>query len=284
MRSLIVPIADLHSLLKIGLMPPRVVEYPGTKYQKTHYQTPTQKWLWRQWKKRKAQIFSIEADELIVFLMGDMIHGDKKGYQVHTTKLRTQSEAAVECLLPYANRATCSYAVAGTQWHVGDDSSEEAWIAHELGCYGHTAYDKMEVTIQGLRFMLQHKGPSLGSRAWLKGNGMRLTLRDAHFKALQNGKTAADVYLWAHWHTYHHEPLELEEPKGHRIIRGFTLPAWCTADEYSLTVVKNLEFSNVGFVYFIVEDGKLEWHRAYTQFDNVTRVKHERSRVAQPIT
>ena len=103
---------------------------------------------------------------------------------------------------------------------------------------------------------------------------MRLTLRDAHLKALERGQTAADIYLWAHWHRYHHEALDIEEPGGTRTIHGYTMPAWATADEYSMSNVSNLEFSDVGLIYFVVEDGTAKMHKLYARFDNVERVKH----------
>jgi len=274
MRSLVVPIADIHAMLKIGLMPPKVVERPGEKYEQIYRQNKRQKWIWKRWCATQRKLFGLKVDEIVVFLMGDMIHGDKKDFSVHSTKLRTQSEAAVECILPYANRSSKSYAVSGTEWHVGPDGNEESWIAGELGCYKRVVFDKLEVSVQGVRFMLQHKGPSLGSRKWIRGNGMRYTLKDAHIRALERGTTASDIYLWAHFHTYHHEALDIESAQGVRTIHGYTCPAWVTADEYSLMSVKNLEFSDVGLIYFIVEDGKAECFKAFERFDNVERVKH----------
>ena len=274
-RTIVVPIADMHTMLKIGLMPPKVIEDEGTTYQTTHRQNDFQKKvLWKQWEKVKKHIFGVKCDELVLLLMGDLIHGDKRAYQVYTTRMRTQGDVAIDLLLPYTNRASKTYSVAGTKWHVGEDGSVEDRIAKELGAYNRMAHLKLEVTIQGIRFMLQHKGPTLGSRAWILGNGMRLTLKDASIKALQQGRRASDIYLWGHFHTFHHEPVSVKEPEGDRIIHGYTLPAWTGADEYALEKVKNLEYSHVGLVYFDIQDGKWELKKQYIEFDNIERVRH----------
>ena len=274
-RTIVLPIADMHTMLKIGLMPPRVVENEGTLYQATHRQNKFQKEvLYKRWKKAQKHVLGLKYDELILLLMGDLVHGNKKDYQVYSSTMRTQADAAIELLLPYSNRAKKVYSVAGTKWHVGDEGSTEDRIAKELGAYNRMAHLKLEVTIQGIRFMLQHKGPALGSRAWLRGNGMRLTLKDASIQALQQGRTASDIYLWGHFHTYHHEPVAVKEPNRDRVIHGFTLPGWSGADEYALEKVKNLEYSDIGLVYFDIQDGQWELKKQYIRFDNIERVNH----------
>jgi hypothetical protein len=274
-RTIVVPIADMHTMLKIGLMPPKVIEDKGTTYQTTHRQNDFQKKiLWKQWEKAKKHIFSLKCDDLVLLLMGDLVHGNKKAHQVYSSVMRTQGDAAIEALLPYSNKAKRVYSVAGTKWHVGEEGSTEDRIAKELGAYKHIAHLKLEVTIQGIRFMLQHKGPTLGSRTWVRGNGMRLTLRDASIQALQEGRSASDIYLWGHFHTFHHEPASVKEPEGDRVIHGFTLPSWCGADEYALEKVKNLEYSDIGLVYFDIQDGGWELRKQYIRFDNIERVNH----------
>ena len=286
MISRFVPIADLHNGLKIGLLPPGMIEDKGTDYARRHNLGLSQKRIWRHLKKCKELIFADEVDEVIVALMGDLIHGNKEAYQVISTNLLFQAAISIESLLPFVNRASRTYAINGSDWHVGSDGTIEDYIAKELGCYRHRTFPKMEITIQGVRFMLQHQGPSLGSRAWVRGNGMRLTLRDASIKALEEGRTAADYYLWGHWHTLHHEPVKVKEPGGSRIIHGYTLPAWCTADEYALKKVKNLEFSDVGITYFDIEDGNVTCseERLIKRFDNVERVTHESKRALQGVS
>lgn len=281
MISRLVPIADLHCALKIGLLPPGMIEDKGTDYARRKNLGLSQKRLWRFWKKCKDVIFTDEVDEVIVVLMGDLIHGDNKPYQVISTNLLFQAAIAIEALLPFVNRASRAYAVNGSDWHVGADGTLEDYIAKELGCYKRRTFPKMEITIQGVRFMLQHQGPSLGSRAWLEGNGMRLTLKDASIKALKKGKTASDYYLWGHWHTFHHEPVKVEEPGGERLINGYTLPAWCMADEHALKKVKNLEFSDIGITYFDIEGGQVTCseRKLVRRYDNVVRVTHESERI-----
>ena len=276
MRSLVVPIADIHSGLKVGLMPPKVVE----RDESPHLQRPAQKVIWKSWLKRRREIFKMLddgiVDELITFFMGDVIHGNRKPEQVFASSQRTQMDAFVACAKPFTTRSSKAYFLRGTKYHIGEDGIVEDTLAQELGCFGLKSFIKIEVDVQGVKFMLQHKGPRPGSRRWTKGNSMRYFLKDAHITAAQQGRRASDIYLWAHFHEYRREAVEEEYPGGifHR-AKGYLLPAWCAASEYALVNVGNLELSDLGNVYFIVEDGVAKSYKQFTRFDNVVRVKHE---------
>ena len=267
MRSIILPISDTHCGLKVGLMPTKVVDRDSH-----YYQTDAQQWLWKRWLQARRKIFKEleQADELVVFLMGDPIHGSGKADECFSPRLKTQKDTFVQCLLPYTNRASSVYCVKGTKWHVGEDGIVEDQIAQELGAHGLKAYDKLEVDIQGVRFMLQHKGPSPGARSWTKGNVVRGVMRTIFFNALKDGRTPADIYIWAHYHEF----LPVPEIIGDHEMFGCILPAWCVANEYALAVIKSLELSDVGMVYFVIEDGKWERKTFVKKFDNVTRIQH----------
>ena len=274
MISRVVPIADPHSGLKVGLMPPKVIEAKGTQFQRTLTQGTTQKMLWKKWTAAHDRIFDGTADEVIVIFTGDMVHGIKDATGIYTSSYKTQKDAIVQCVLPWVNKASMSYCVRGTRWHVGDDGIVEDQIAQELGCYKHHSFHKLEIEIQGVRFMVAHKGPKPGSRAWLKKNSMLLALNDRYFSALQLGTEPSDVYLWGHFHEYVSGYLEVEGPWGSKIISGYVLPAWCTPNEYALENVGNLEIADVGMIYFDIEDGYLTKHDLFTRYDAVERVKY----------
>lgn len=267
MRSIVLPISDTHCGLKVGLMPTKVVDRDSV-----YYQTDAQQWLWKRWLQARRIIFKEleQADELVVFLMGDSIHGSGRADEVFSTRLKTQKDTYIDCLLPYTNRATACYCVKGTEWHVGEDGIVEDQAAQELGCYGLKAYDKLEVEVQGIKFMLQHKGPSPGIYRHTKGNVMRAMLRDAYFATLEQSREPADIYLWGHYHEYVPESLMTKDKE----LYGYILPAWCVANEYALTHVKNLELSDIGMIYFVIEDGRWELKTFIKSFDNVERVKH----------
>ena len=243
-----------------------------------YYQTEAQKWLWQRWLQARRIIFKEleQADELVIFLMGDAIHGAGKGEEVFTTRLKTQKDTFIDCLLPYTNRATSVYAIKGSPWHVSPDGDGfiEDEIASELGCFGLQAYDKLEISVQNIKFMLQHKGPSLGTRRHTRGNIMRATMRDAHYMALENGREAADIYLWAHFHEFHPEVIIVKTPEGHKEIRGYITPSFTLANEYALARVKNLELSDIGIIWFEITDGEWKLRKKLWTFDNITRVIH----------
>jgi hypothetical protein len=132
----------------------------------------------------------------------------------------------------------------------------------------------MEIKVQDVRIMLQHKGPRPGSRQWTKSNSMTLMLRDRHFHALQMGTEPADIYLWAHFHEYVHGSYDADGPWGSKEIHGYVLPAWCSPNEYALQNVQALEFANIGMIYFDIEGKDFKMHKMYDTVDVVERVNH----------
>jgi hypothetical protein len=257
-------------------MPPKVVE----RDKSPHLQSPAQKVVWKYWLKGRREIFKMLdegiVDELIVFFMGDVVHGDRKPEEVFASSLRTQCDTFIACVKPFTARASKVYFIRGTKYHIGEDGIIEDTLAQELGCFGLKSFMKMEVNVQGVRFMLQHKGPRPGSRRWTKGNSMRYFLNDRHIAATQRGTKASDIYLWAHNHEYRREAVEAEYPGNNfHESKGYLLPAWCVANEFALANVGHLELSDIGNIYFIVEDGVAKSYKQFTRFDNVVRVKHE---------
>ena len=268
------PIADTHSGLNVGLMPPKVVANEGTSWQTTHrHHNETQKYLWKKFKKAEKKIFK-GADEVITALMGDAVHGTRDAAGVWNTSLKVQKDAYIACVLPWVNKSSACYSVQGTKFHVGEDGIVEQQYAQELGVYKRATFSKMEIKVQGVRIMLQHKGPKPGSREWTKPNAMFHTLKNAHFHALRMNTEPADIYLWAHFHEYVHGMYEAEGPWGSKIIHGYVLPAWCSPNEYALQNVQALEFANIGTIYFDIEGKDFEMHKFYDSVDVVERVNH----------
>lgn len=275
MITRVVPISDTHSGLRVSLMLKKWVTGEGDQAI-THKPNRTQKWVHKLWQKKHDIVFDGTADEVVLALMGDAIHGHNRVNEVWTTSLFSQADHYIECLLPWVNKASETYSIAGTRWHVdiGGDNIED-YIARELGVYRKKSFDKMEVEIDGVRFMLQHKGPKPGTRAWTRENSMLYMLRSIAFRNMQRGTEPADVYLWGHFHEYLPGVATVELPGGFKEIRGYVLPSWCTPNEYALSNVKDLELADVGGIYFDIVDGVLqEPTLMFERFDAVPRVKH----------
>lgn len=266
MTKRLIPIADTHSLLKVGLAPPKFEDRHGV----THHHNKAQKYIWKLWQKVQKQALDTK-DDIVVVLMGDLIHGDRSPEEVTSVSMKDQKDAVVQCILPYTNKAYKSYAIKGTKYHVGEDGIIEDGIAQELGTHKLKAFDKLEVEIEGFRFMFQHKGPSTGTRAWTKGNVMRAHLRSLAIDAMRQKREPCDYYLWAHFHQYLHECVIVRGPWGEKEIHGYVLPAWCAANEFALAVVKDLELSDIGMIYFDIGE-TVTCHKAFERFDNVERV------------
>ena len=274
MISRFAPIADTHCGLNVGLMPSLVIANKGTSWQTDHKpMNKTQKYLLKKFKKAEKIVFK-GAGEVITALMGDAVHGTRDAGGIWTNSLKVQKDAYQSCVLPWVNKSSACYSVQGTKWHVGEDGIVDQQYAQELGVYKNATFSKMEIKVQGIKIMLQHKGPKPGSREWTKPNSMFHALRDKHFHALRMGKEPADIYMWAHFHEYVHGIYEADGPWGTKEIHGYVLPAWCSPNEYALQNVQALEFANIGMIYFDIEGSEFKMHKFYDNVDVVERVNH----------
>lgn len=278
-RTRIFPINDAHVGLKVGLMPEHFIEDEGTSYERVVHaeDSRSQKWLFERFAEVCDAVFDGTADEVVVLLMGDEIHGnsEKSSSEIWTSSLSSQAMAYIQLVLPAVNKASKTYYIKGTSWHMGVDGTVEAAIARELGVYKKTPFHKMEVTIDGIRFSLQHKGPKPGTRAWTRDNAMFYMLKDISFRSMQRGDEPADVYLWAHFHEDLGMSYKAAGPWGEKTIVGQVLPAWCMPAEYALSNVKNLEYADVGSVFYDIQNGIVTERKMITKKDVVERVAHK---------
>ena len=235
--------------------------------------SPSQTWLLNRFNEVVEVVFDGTADEVVTFLMGDEVHGnDEKSIpEVWTSSLRDQALAYIELMLPVVNRSSKTYYCKGTDWHMGPDGTIESMIARELGVYKKTPFHKLEVTIGGVHFMLQHKGPKPGSRAWTRDNAMFYMLKDLAFKAMQAGKEPADIYLWAHFHEDLGMTYKAAGPWGEKTIIGQVLPAWCLPAEYAKKSVTTLQYADIGSVFYDIQDGVVTERKMITKRDIVER-------------
>ena len=272
-RYRLVPITDVHSGLKLAPMPEKFIEHPGSIYEAIHRPNKTQKFLNKLMDKAREEAMNGDYDELIVCLLGDEVHGTARGYETWTGSPIAQADAYLEVVRPWLAGAKRVYMINGTKWHMGDDGTIEDYIAREVGAYKRQCFHKMNIKLGDTHVALQHKGPSVGGRAWTRENSMFHHLKDMSIQAMQAGTEPADLYLYGHFHTLLPGVINAKGPWGYKLVKGYVLPAWCAPGEYALSNVRNLELADVGMVYFDIEGDAITEHPIIHDWDAVERVK-----------
>jgi len=266
-------IGDVHAGSKTGLLPGGFRDEYGIQYPLG----ASQKLLWKQFKAIEKKAFQ-GCDELILVLMGDLVHGPAKDYpgEVITPDVKTQAEMVIHALLPIANKAQSVYSVdALSRYHVDAGRFADDFIANELGGFGGRSHVKLDLTVQDVHFQFRHHGPSLGYRAGTRGDPVRRFMRDAHFDALEIGEKTPDVWVFGHWHTYHWEPLKVSTPDGDRMLQTFYCPALTFPDKRTLAFVKRIETVHVGAIAIdIDEKGQLTQHEWFKKFSTGKVIRH----------
>lgn len=256
---------DFHTGHSVGMMPPRY--YLGE--QLITY-SPAQKIIWEHYQALKRKVKKLEGRKIGV-LNGDLIDGDNPRHNTWTNRPKEQRDAFLYNMEPMLGVMDQWVVIRGTPAHVGDHGVIEDDIAKELGALDLKSHMKVELTIQGVRFVFAHQGPTVGKRRHVEGNQLRILLRDMCIRAAEEGKEAADVYCWSHFHQYIHEMVTF----GGREVHGFILPAWCLASDYAMKVVQHLEAADLGTVYFTVDNGVWQVHKHIKSLDMVRRVSYE---------
>lgn len=269
----LVPITDVHAGLKLAPMPPKFVEHPGSIYEAIHRPNETQRFLNKLMAKALKEAKNGEYDELVVVLLGDEVHGVERGYETWTGSPIAQADAYLEVVRPWLAGAKKVYMVNGTSYHMGEGGTIEDYIAREVGAYKRQCFHKLELKLGSIKVMLQHKGPSVGTRAWTRENSMFHHLKDMSIQAMQNGREPADLYLYGHFHTYLPGVFKAKGPWGIKRIEGYVLPAWCAPGEYALSNVRNLELADVGMCWFDIEGDTITEHNLIYDWDAVERVQ-----------
>jgi hypothetical protein len=220
------------------------------------------------------------AKKRILVIMGDCVHGPGEDYltEMETSDAKKQCDAFLHSVSPFAARSNDIYVIDDASGHHVDPSRfGNSYIASELGAFGLRAYIKMELEVNGLVIGLKHHGPTLGYMPHTRGNSVRAELRAMHYEALNKGKDAPDISVFAHWHQFFHETLSVGDPNnGHRILHAIYTPALCSADQRTLRNVRRLIMSDMGTIQIDVHpDGKWDLLTLYREFDgNIKRVKH----------
>jgi hypothetical protein len=227
MISRLLFLADLHAGSKTGFLPRG---YRDVETGATYSLGASQEVIWKEFKAIEKKAFK-GCDELILVLMGDLVHGPATDYpgEVNTPDVKTQAEMVIHALLPIANKAKSLYSIdALSRYHVDAGRFSDDFIANELGAFGKRSHVKLDIVVQDVHLQLRHHGPSLGHRAGTRGDPVRRFMKDAHFDALEIGEQTPDVWVFGMGvRALAYAPLgtaEGDRAKGGQTLRDLLLP------------------------------------------------------------
>lgn len=199
--KLIVCVADTHFGSTVALLPPGFTTLEGNEIQ----QNAIQEWLWQCWQRANQFIADVAGDDpYALVLNGDLIEGIHHGTkQVWSPEVADHARCAVETLRPLAEKAAKTFAIYGTEIHVGNS---EVSIADSLQAEvnpetGKKAFERLVVDVNGVRHVFRHH---IGStiRRGLAGTQLSVNLAEEQLEAINNGEEIPRVVCVAHRHKY----------------------------------------------------------------------------------
>ena len=235
--------------------------------------------IWKQWVECWGVVRALRDEvpntRLIVAHNGDAVEGFHHG----TTEIISLSvgeherihlasmDSALEIAGYDGDAGDLLYYVAGTTAHVGAGAESEDTIARQLGAVpskppgndrdGRYVWEKLRLRVNGALFDIAHQGPVTGSRAWLTGNILRLTLRSIYYDCLENGLEIPRCWVRSHRHRW--IPPELFRGANGE-IEGFMTPCFQAMTGYVHQRFSYELLSHIGMLIFVVEeDGRVSW-------------------------
>jgi hypothetical protein len=281
-RTIALSIGDIHSNCRFGLMNPEVVLPPmddmGEAW--TPEATESQLWLWDCYTKHIDKIKNLAGkDEIIPLVGGDITHGDKYADKEKVSVRRyDEFHIAADALSKLAELKNVSRMriVKGTGSHVFGHGTSELLVANMLnsqyGVDAQVAY-QYSLNIKGAEFDIAHHGPGPGIRAWLRGNVLRLYVRDIMMTAIMEGEIVPDVILRWHFHQYVPHTEEYRSNGTTYKTMAAISPSYCFIDDYARKASRHAPKLTVGMLAFEIVDGKVI--NKYEFLDSINLHKRE---------
>ena len=160
--------------------------------------TEDQVWLLAQWQAMVARALAeAKGRPFNLMLGGDLIDGIHHGGRGSWGTRKQQRDAAIELLLPLANKASAIYGILGTDTHAGDESEDDKEVAQQLGAK--TARHVWKLDVGGRRLFWTHHLTTVARDPTIEDNGMLATAR-RHYEWSLRGGVKPDLLIGHHNH------------------------------------------------------------------------------------
>jgi len=259
--TLIVNLSDMHSGGTTALFPKRFWQFTHTN----HTPTSDQKRMFDHFSYCAKEVLKARKDKrLIVVHDGDAIDGDHhSSLQIVTRMKNEQIEIHIELMdyflqtTKFDKRTDDLYYVSGTEVHTGDTEDS---IGDDLGAVrtegGLSAFDELELMVNGKMIWFVHHGPTAGKGANM-GNTMRNWLKNNFFERVLEGERPPDYIITGHTHQpYWNDYIGRHKGKYFK-VQGLICPSWQMKTRYGYKAAP-MQKAKIGLQYFTVtKDGMI---------------------------
>ena len=269
MRKVVVLFADTHGGHKLALMPPDVelpdVDQDGNKCVLIPRQTAMQRWLWDCYLEDMAGVKKLaDRSEVIPIHDGDITWGRKYPEALVSGRESDQYDIAVANMRPWLEWRNVKKMrlIHGTESHEFGQGTSTIRVASEL----QAKYPKKNIgtvrhgmfIVDGVRIDIAHRRPGPGIRIWTSGNQLRYYLRSLMMTDILDGKEPPRVVVGAHFHTYKHEVVTVQQGEREWVGDIVILPSYCGMTHYSHHATQSAHILTCGIVACIIEDGDVK--------------------------
>jgi len=274
MRRIVVILADTHAGHKLSLMPKEVklldIDERGKPKTWTPRQTATQRWLDKCYTKDMESVKQLAGEsEIVVVHAGDITWGRTYPDNLVSGKEMDQYKIAEANMRPWLelDNVKVMRLIHGTASHEFGHGTANEVVASQLQAeYSEKsilAIRHLVFTVEGVSFDVSHHRPSKGIRVWTSGNQLRYYLRSLMLKEILSGHTPPRAVIGAHFHTYKHEMVEVEE--GGQLWKSdiYLCPAYCGMNHYAQRVTQSEFLLTCGLLAFVVEGGEIAFMKAF---------------------
>lgn len=246
----------------------------------TYSPSQGQRIIWQQYEEGINNVATLrKGKQLILTVNGDPVEGmHHDTTQLITSRIEEQEDIfsdvfdwTLKQLKFNEKKGDKLFFTTGTPAHGDNGNQSDERIASQFDGVvkmrdARYTWDRLLLDINGVMFDIAHQGPSPGSRAWTRENGLRNTLKSIYFDALNNNSPIPDWWIRSHVHTYVKDTYHgLQQD-----ISGVLTPALQLKTEHAY---KNhsVKLAHIGIVYMTIKDnGKVDY------YDSVLRYNQDR--------
>ena len=265
-RVVLACMSDTHGGHRLALMNPETILYDenpdGELEPWSPKPGPTQRALWPWYLEDVARVVDLAAGcPIVVAHHGDIIQGGNgRARELVSTRIADQEEIAWWNLQPWLALPNLDrfILIKGTGYHELEEGSGALSVASRLRAAGRRVDVPYHYrpTIAGVRCNLAHHGAPPGSRAWLRGNVLRLYVQSVMDDCLAEGLEPPDLLLRGHYHQLVTEVVTRRARGRAWRTQAVLLPSYSFIDDYARKVAKSPERITVGMVAFVLESGR----------------------------
>jgi len=257
MRSVLAFPADPHCGSTVGLMrdKPWQLDTEGT-----YTPSRTQRIIWRQWVEAWDTVKALNADRLVITVMGDCVDGKHHDTsELLTARVEEQERIFIDAMdwtlkhVGFKDSDVLQF-ISGTPLHTGEMAQSERRINEDMS--GRGVFGRLKFTVDGVRFDCAHQRLGVGRMAWTREGPATSKLNSMLYELLEQGEDVPDYIIGAHWHQFINARIQ----RGKYDVTGVICPAMQMRTTYGVKVTNNSNRPpDIGVFIVVVEDGAARW-------------------------